>query len=407
MAAKREVTEGQNKKRKLTIMNKPNIIRIIFAFASLLAVTIGFGQSTRPAVAIPQDPPQLRYNVIDLGPEDAPAFGAANAITDSGHIVGQQNLDAAYWPNSQSPAVDLGNLPGFARSVALDINPRGEMVGGVIDPEVQPVYWASSSQSAPVELAGVPEGFFGEAVHINAVGQIVGSFLTPDSSVQQPVFWPNGNSAPIYLPGFGETLPHSLAFSINAAGNIFGDGCDADFVECHAAFWANSASTPVALASPGGEFINTDAGLVSGFSPGLNNAGNMVGVAWNADASEYRAVFWASSTSPAVILSTTGDFINGMAEGISDKGQIVGEAFNTDFSDLHAFMWPISASPGVDLNTMIPSDSGWELAVARGINNRGEIAGTGFLNGEKHGYVLIPVRSPVAPRQRPAPAPRP
>jgi probable HAF family extracellular repeat protein len=152
----------------------------------------------------------------------------------------------------------------------------------------------------------------------------------------------------------------------------------------------------VALASPGGDFINTDSGFLSGFSPGLNNAGNMVGFAFNADFSEFRAVFWASSTSPAVILSTTGEFINGTAEGISDKGQIVGEAFNSDFSDLHAFMWPSSTSQGIDLNTVIPSDSGWELSVARGINNRGQIAGTGFLNGAKHAYVLIPVRSPVA-----------
>jgi uncharacterized membrane protein len=333
--SKREIKEGQNKKRKLKIMNKPKIIRLTFALASLVAVTIAFGQSTRPAVDFPQTRPPLRYNVIDLGPVASPAFGAANAITDSGHIVGQQNIDAAYWPNSQSPAVDLGILPGFARSVAVDINPRGEMVGGVIVPGEQPVYWASSSQSAPVELPGVPEGFIGFAAHINAVGQIVGSFFTPDSSVQQPVFWPNGKAAPIYLTVSNE-FPHSLAFSINASGNIFGDGCDADFVECHAAFWA-------------------------------------------------------SSTSPAVILNTTGEFINGMAEGISDKGQIVGEAFNSDFSDFQAFMWPSSTSQGIDLNTVIPSDSGWELVVARGINNRGEIAGTGFLNGAKHAYVLIPV----------------
>jgi probable HAF family extracellular repeat protein len=102
-------------------------------------------------------------------------------------------------------------------------------------------------------------------------------------------------------------------------------------------------------------------------------------------------------------MSEAGESINRMAEDISDEGQIVGEAFNSDCSDFHAFVWPSSASQGIDLNTVIPSDSGWELMVARGINNRGEIAGTGFLNGEKHGYVLIP----MAPRHRPTPAPRP
>ena len=176
------------------------------------------------------------------------------------------------------------------------------------------------------------------------------------------------------------------------------DGCDADFVECHAAFWASSTSTPVALASPGGEFIYTDIALSSGgtVAPGLNNAGSMVGYAYNADFSETRAVFWASSASPAVILSTTGEFSNGTAEGISDKGQIVGTAYNSDFSDTHAFMWPSSTSPGIDLNTVIPPDSGWELGVARSVNNRGEITGAGILNGAFHAYVLIPVHGPVA-----------
>ena len=62
----------------------------------------------------------------------------------------------------------------------------------------------------------------------------------------------------------------------------------------------------MALASPGGEFIYTDIALSSGgtVAPGLNNAGSMVGYAYNADFSETRAVFWASSASPAVILST-------------------------------------------------------------------------------------------------------
>jgi probable HAF family extracellular repeat protein len=247
-----------------------------------------------------------------------------------------------------------------------------------------------------------PEGFLGVAASINAAGQIVGSFF-PDGGFPQPVFWPNSNAAPIYLPvttGF----PNSLAASINAAGNIFGDACDADVTELHAVFWATSTSAPVPLAAPGGEFINTDVDLFVPFNQGLNNAGNMVGVAVNADFSKFRAVFWASSASPAVILTTTDEFINGMAEGISDRGQIVGAAYNSDFSDFHAFTWPSSASQGIDLNTVIPSNSGWELMVARSINNRGEIAGTGFFNGAEHGYVLIPV---VGPRPPPTPAPRP
>jgi probable HAF family extracellular repeat protein len=343
------------------------------------------------AANVPQALPQLRYTVTDLGTY------AANTITDSGQIVGSKifggpGRHAAFWPNSQSPAIDLGTLPGFTTSTALDINPHGEIVGMAEIGTPLPLFWASS-QSVPTELPGLPVGFFGEAHHINPVGQIVGVFFASDGSVAQAVFWPKSNAAPVYLSHLSDEFPQSSANSINSSGNILGDGCVPQFGECHAVFWASSTSTPVALASPGGEFIYTDVGLVNGFSPGLNNAGSMVGFAYNADFSQFRAVFWASSSSPAVILGTTDEFINGTGEGISNKGQIVGEAYNSDFSDLHAFMWPSSTSQGIDLNMLIPPDLGWELVVARGINNRGEIVGAGFLNGELHAYALIPVRS--------------
>jgi probable HAF family extracellular repeat protein len=355
------------------------------------------------AVDVPQASQQLSFIVIDLGTR------VANAIGESGRIVGATHfgaeIHAAYWANSGSPATDLGTLPGFTSSFAADINPPGEIVGAAGSfPTFRPLFWASS-QSEPVELPGVPVGLFGLAFHINPAGQIVGWFLSEDFSVQRAVFWPNSNAAPVYLAELSNKLPHSIAAAINPSGNILGDGCDADFVECHAAFWANSTSSPVALASPGGQFIYTDIGLSGGVGSPLNNAGSMVGYAYNADFSETRAVFWATSTSPAVILSTAGDFINGGAAAISDRGQIVGEAYNSDFSNLHAFMWPSSTSLGIDLNTVIPPDSGWELQHASDINNRGEITGFGVLNGERHAFVLIPVRA--SPRARPTPRPRP
>ena len=372
------------------VMNKPNII-ITFAFVALGAVTMASSQGTHSKASVPQAVPQLRYTIIDLGGY------AANTITDSGQIVGSKifggpDRHAAFWPSTQSAAVDLGTLPGFTSSTALDINPRGEIVGIANIGTPRPLYWASS-ESVPIELPGLPVGFLGEAHYINPAGQIVGIFFALDGSVARAVFWPNSNAAPVDLPHLSDEFPQSNANSINASGNILGDSCVPEFGECHAVFWASSTSTPVALASPGGEFIYTDLGLVNGFSPGLNNAGSMVGFAYKADFSETRAVFWASSSSPAVILSTTQEFINGTGEGVSDKGQIVGEAYNGDFSDLHAFMWPSSTSQGIDLNTLIPPELGWELVVARGINNRGEIVGAGFLNGTLHAYALIPVRT--------------
>src|SRR5262249_8099987 len=230
-----------------------------------------------------------------------------------------------------------------------------------------------------------------EVYDINPSGKIVGQFYSPDFSVDQAVLWPNSNAAPIYLPQLSDEFPHSGVFSINASGNILGDACDADFVECHVTFWATRASTPVALASPGGEFIYTDVVLPV---HAINGAGNMVGYARNADFSAERAVFWASSSSPAVILSTVGEFTNAVAAGISDNGQIVGIGYNDDFSKERPFLWPSANSQGIDLTTFFPADSNWDLdsMFAVTVNNRGEIVGSGlFTDGTVHNFVLIPV----------------
>lgn len=360
--------------------------------------TLGLGPSAnagapRRTFTTPQMPPQVQYTVIELGGR------RANDISESGQIVGQKEFapglrDAAFWQSSQSAPIDLGTLPGL-RSTAVGMNPRREIVGFAFNADFSvelPLFWASPN-SAPVELPGLPAGLLAEVYDINPSGQIVGQFFSADFSVDQAVLWPSSNAAPVYLPQLRKSLPLSGAASINGSGNILGDSCDAELVECHATFWATSASTPVALASPGGEFIYTDFVL-----PGhaINGGGNMVGFARNADFSAERAVFWASSSSPAVILSTAGEFTNAVAAGISDNGQIVGIGYNEDFSKQRPFLWPSATSQGIDLTTFFPAGSNWDLdsMFAVTVNNRGEIVGSGlFTDGTVHNFVLIPVHT--------------
>jgi uncharacterized membrane protein len=302
-----------------------------------LSATAGAPRRTFIA-STPKAPPQVQYTVIELGGR------GANDISGSGQIVGSKSsppalFHAAFWPSSQSGPIDLGTLPDFPNSTAVGMNPRREIVGIAYSDDFSvelPLFWASPD-SAPVELPGLPVGLSSEVYDINPSGKIVGQFFSPDLSVERAVFWPNSNAVPVYLPQLSDELPLSGAFSINASGNIFGDACGADFVECHATFWASSTSTPVALASPGGEFIYTDF-LLPGHA--INGAGNMVGYARNADFSAERAVSWASSSSPAVILSTVGEFTNAVAAGISDNGQIVGSGYNEDFSKHVLFSGP-------------------------------------------------------------------
>jgi uncharacterized membrane protein len=359
---------------------------------SVLTRTNGAAQQP-PAPSKPEVPPPVQYKVIELG------GGRANDISQSGQIVGSKRFvpeigHAAFWPSSHSAAIDLGTLPGFPGSTTESINPRREIVGYAYNEDFsveRPLFWASPN-SAPVELAGLPAGFLSEVYDINPSGHIVGQFFSADLSVERAVFWPNSNAAPIYLRQLSDEFPLGLALSINASGNILGDACDTfNCAEARAVFWATSTSTPVALASPGGEFIYTDITL-----PGkaINGAGNMVGLAHNADYSAERAVFWASSSSPVVILSTVGEFTNTAASGISDNGQIVGYGFNEDFSRMRPFLWPSATSQGIDLTAFFPTGSNWDLdsMFAVTVNDRGEIVGSGlFKDGTVHNFVVVPV----------------
>src|SRR5947208_1607864 len=375
-----------------------SIGRSPWALAVCLA-TLGLGLSATAEAprrtfitSTPQAPPQGQYMVIELGSR------RANDISESGQIVGQKEFaaglrHAAFWASSQSAPIDLGTLPGL-RSTAVGINPGREIVGYAFNEDFsveRPLFWASPN-SAPVELSGLPAGVLSEVYDINLSGQIVGQFYSADFSVERAVFWPNSNAAPIYLGQLSDEFPLGVAQSINASGNILGDACNAfNFAECHATFWATSTSTPVALASPGGEFIYTDI-ILPGHA--INGAGNMVGYAHNADFSAERAVFWASSSSSAVILSTAGEFTNAVAAGISDNGQIVGIGYNGDFSRQHLFLWPSATSQGIDLTTFFPPGSSWDLdsMFAVTVNNRGEIVGSGlFTDGTVHNFVMIPV----------------
>src|SRR5947207_11126718 len=341
----------------------------------------------------PKVSPQVQYIVVELGGR------RANDISQSGQIVGSKEVPApglyhaAFWPSSQSAPIDLGTLPGFPSSTAVGMNQRREMVGIAYSDDFSvelPLFWASPN-SAPIELPGLPAGLLSEVYDLNPSGKIVGQFFSADLSVDRAVLWPSSNAAPVYPPQLSKNLPLSGAAGVNASGNVLGDSCAADFVECHATFWATNTSTPVALASPGGEFIYTDFVL-----PGhaITGAGNMVGFARNADFSAERAVFWASSSSPAVILSTVGKFTNAVAAGISDNGQIVAIGYNEDFSKQRPFFWPSATSQGIDLTTFFPAGSNWDLdsMFAVTVNNRVEIVGSGLFNdGTGHNFVLIPV----------------
>ena len=73
------------------------------------------------------------------------------------------------------------------------------------------------------------------------------------------------------------------------------------------------------------------------------------------------------------------------AEGINSTGMVVGQSV-TASGATRAFLY--AGNGMVDLNSFVPDNSGWVLTDARQINDLGQVVGTGYYNGYRHGYIL-------------------
>ena len=76
------------------------------------------------------------------------------------------------------------------------------------------------------------------------------------------------------------------------------------------------------------------------------------------------------------------------AYDINEYNQVVGSSEMLDGSSLvkHAVLWDQTGSGVTDLNTW--AGNGWVLVSATAINDNGDIVGTGYKNGQPHGFLL-------------------
>ncbi len=120
----------------------------------------------------------------------------------------------------------------------------------------------------------------------------------------------------------------------------------------------------------------------------INNAGQVVGsirYGGGAPGPHPSPAFLVSGGS-ATNLGTLGG-VSAAAKDINNNGIVVGESAIAD-NTVHAFIYRNGAM--TDLNTLI-ANSGWVLTSAAAINDKGQIVGSGTLNGEAHGFLLSPI----------------
>jgi probable HAF family extracellular repeat protein len=317
---------------------------------------------------------------------------------------------------------NLGTLGGTT-SVGYGINDAGQVVGisetgAVVCEEriVRGFRWTAGRMenllpaldddpNRPCGI-GVPSSW---AYGINDRGFAVGYSFSAARDLVPMIWWPDGTKSALRLPGM-----QPIAYAINDAGAIVGDLGSND----PAFLLTGDATTRIALNPPDGpaaaRAIN-ESGMVAGhstlpgqegthaflhaygvtrdlgtlggrnsFAYGINDAGVVVGTS-DIAGGRYRA--FALRGGGLVDLGTLGGR-NSEARDVNNAGAIVGWA--GDAGDRQrAFL----LSPGGtmrDLNALIAPDGRWTLQVAAGVNDRGEIAGTGLHDGQRRAYVLTP-----------------
>jgi probable HAF family extracellular repeat protein len=356
----------------------------LWSFVSALALSCAFATATAQT-----------YTVTELGllPNYPYAFANPTAINDAGQVTG---YDVSYFvgpPGVPIPEAFLysdGEMTAIAGEYSNGYGITGDRRenAGYGDEErrkLRVVGSARFSQSTPPhaflyedhllrDLGTLPGGSESGANAINSLGEIVGSSYNADG-ITEAFLYRHGNMMSLgYLPGG----TGSSAAGINNQGDIVGSVYMPELI--NQAFLYHD-----------GKMISlgTLPGATGSDATAVNDAGEIVGRSYSSNFQFEHAFLWRKGK-----MIDLGVLFNGSiseANGINKWGQVVGSSgpiFSSTGNSGAAFLY--SDGKLRNLNDMIPANSGWVLLDAAAINNRGQIVGTGLLNGEGAAFLLSP-----------------
>jgi probable HAF family extracellular repeat protein len=299
------------------------------------------------------------YTIVDLGGLGGPT-SVAYRINSFGTAIGWSQISNgdshAFRASSGSPLEDLSRV-GTSDSFAYGINGSGQIAG---------IEYSNGPHGMVVDESGVTglgAGTF--ALAINDRGQVAGAA---------------GGRAQLYTDGVATDLgilpggSWSAAYGINNSGDVAGTS-DVGSGAFRGFIW-----TPDSGMTAIGTFGGT-----SSYSTSINQRGDVVGFASVASGYQHAFVY---SSGELTDLGTLGGG-SSFAYDINGAGALVGYSWLANGPDPHAFVY----SDGVmlDLNSLIPADSGWVVQDAFGINDTGQIVGTGVFQGRDQAFRLDPI----------------
>lgn len=333
-----------------------------------------------------QQRPLPVYRIVDLGTLGGDS-SEASGINLLGDVVGTSVL-ANGKPHAflyrVGRMVDLGTLTGGTESYATAIADSGVIVGygGIND--------------SPYNTEFKHQGFVWQDGAMGSVGSLF-CYCTPSKhygiSRARAV-----NNAGIVVGstqanGFG-TPTHAFRLQKNRLEDIGVDpGTDWIASGLQSVAWAINDLGEIAGVFDGQAFLMRDGvrqklGVPPGFASSegraVNGKGQVAGISVTATGTTQGFV-WDLGTMRG-LAPWPGD-VSSEARALNIDGDVVGRSGNGDFSTSRAMLW--RGGMAVDLHTAV-SDNSWTLQVATGINNTGQIVGTGRHNGQTRAFLLQP-----------------
>jgi probable HAF family extracellular repeat protein len=292
------------------------------------------------------------YTVADLGGLGGPATGYS--VNSAGTVTGwSQNTSGGQQAFVSTPNGLKALSSGSSDSYAYGINNSGTVVGTTdVNGTAHGTIWNGSGST---DLG--PNSY---AMAINNSGEVVGGNGNAFAAV-------NGQLQSLGNPS---GVNWSAAYGVNDAGTVVGDGQLADG-SFRGIIWSPAGSM-ILLGTLGGR---------SSQATDISTGGDVVGFA--SVSSGYQHAF--SMTDALMIdLGTLGGG-SSYAYGINASDEIVGYSWLANGGQ-HAFLYYQGTM--LDLNSLIPSNSGWELLQAYGINDSGQITGEGLYNGQLSAFLM-------------------
>jgi probable HAF family extracellular repeat protein len=385
-----------------------------------------------------QAPAPVEYDVVDLG-----FFAVPSGLNDVGQIAGTvgSGSTAILWQDGQWTAP--GPVPPGGRASGSDVNNSGQVAGAIVSNNgpIRAALWQGGTR---VDLGTLVAPALADELRIESnafglddAGRVVGESQTfegyppagcdPDFycpvalSTSRAFLWEGGTMSP--LPSLVDDFPILSHYdcevgSIDEQGEIVPlgirspcslsdselevlipspehpDGLIPVFVPVPGearALDVNGSGQVVgrAAAAPGeNRAVLWQGGSITDLGPGeahaINASGQIVGISGS-------AAFSRQPGGPMTNLPHPPGCFSSSAEDVNGAGLIVGYS-NCSGIGSRAVLW--QGGSAKDLNDSIDPGSGWVLARAHAINERGQIIGWGAFNGGGHGFLLTP-RRPV------------